>query len=864
MTGKVGIVLTSVIAIAVTATIATTLGIDPGIASATPSQSSPDGTKLVGCLPGYRALTFTNDCSFDVYLGENLSSPQLQGTPACTTDAQCNPSDNLYCVGGTCNQTCTTDSNCGANQVCYPTNKKNASGSVVSLCYFKNFEPTSTSSPSSGSAWQLPANGGQSAICIPEGPTSAPGPTGGTGIAGASCTKNSDCISNTCAGGAAHNQFCTAGESGCQCLAVFTWGGNFWGRTDCTGANTGTNSLTCQTGNCGAANGAAGNLDCNSTPTATGPFGQQVPAFVGEFTLEVPPNGSYNAGAQDFYDNSYVSGFNVGYSMVPVAGTYSPAYTSSNPKQCGPAGAVTVDSTGNPTTYCPFDLLGNCPAELRYPATGAVEGCWAPTQACLNATPAQQAALGCTGQVPFLCQKNSDCPYNAAGTAQTMTCNIGAGQAFGQCQCATSNDCPSGFTCSGTPGTCQKASGATWADLYGCANFYNLSPYNGMTTSMKDTGIVCGCPSWTAPPEVCLADNINWEQVPVGSTSAVASPAPTTSAGDYFTIFHNQCPTAYTYPYDDAAATFGCTNTGGTTGPSYNMTFCPAAASPTTTPTGTATATATATSTSSASATPTSTATPTATTSITPTATASPTVGPTPSPTTTPTAIPTPGGNATLITQGTGTYGPGDQVILGTFGYAASDPNAQQVESVTITVGDPRIFSSLTLTASIDGVQVGSATVTSPDIESSTLFTFTPPVAVPTGPGTSLTFALYGVISGNKSGRIDLSSQVKLAGIIGGGRADGFGGAGRLMLALTLLGFVMAPLTGTRQRRRSAVIAVTILMLATSLLGCGGSSGAGSTTTASGQHVFAMAVTEGGSQVSVAGLPLDLGKISKK
>jgi hypothetical protein len=78
------------------------------------------------------------------------------------------------------------------------------------------------------------------------------------------------------------------------------------------------------------------------------------------------------------------------------------------------------------------------------------------------------------------------------------------------------------------------------------------------------------------------------------------------------------------------------------------------------------------------------------------------------------------------------------------------------------------------------------------------------------------------------------------------------------------LGLVMAPFGGVRSRRRGAIIAAAILMLATGLAGCGGSSSGGQNPTASTQRVIAMAVTEGGSQISVSGLPLNLGTVSKK
>jgi hypothetical protein len=235
---------------------------------------------------------------------------------------------------------------------------------------------------------------------------------------------------------------------------------------------------------------------------------------------------------------------------------------------------------------------------------------------------------------------------------------------------------------------------------------------------------------------------------------------------------------------------------------------------------------------------------------------------PTAVPTGTPT--PTPAGSATVIGQGGGTFKAGDQADLGSFGYQPNDTNAQEVQSVSVSVSNPKVFSSLTVTATVDGEQVGSATVSAPDIGPTTVFVFNPPIAAPASPST-LTFAFDGVISGGTATQLDSLRRVRLAGMVNGGRNGGLGGTGRLMLALSLIGLVFAPLTSTRQRRRGSIIAIAVLILATGLVGCGGSSSGGGTTGASSsQQVVALAITEGGSQVGVAGLPIDLGKIRKK
>jgi hypothetical protein len=239
-------------------------------AIAQPAQAAAAAT----CPAGYRALTFTNNCGYDVYLGENLSQPQVDGTPSCTQDSDCTNGSvypNLKCVAGTsgatqgaCTITCSTDSDCGPNQVCFSGNLSGAnawydvnSTNPVGECWFANLEPTPLSSPAPSSNWDLPANGGQSVVCVPEAQEAS-----GKAAKGASCSQPSDCASDNCYDPNAPAKQCTPGDANCTCGALFSWSGNFWGRTDC--ATNPDGSLTCQTGNCGAANGSAGLVACNS------------------------------------------------------------------------------------------------------------------------------------------------------------------------------------------------------------------------------------------------------------------------------------------------------------------------------------------------------------------------------------------------------------------------------------------------------------------------------------------------------------------------------------------------------------------------------------------------------------------------
>jgi Thaumatin family len=112
--------------------------------------------------------------------------------------------------------------------------------------------------------------------------------------------------------------------------------GRFWGRTECTFGSSGAGS--CATGDCG------GHLQCNGA-------GGVPPVSLAEFTLG-------GTGGNDFYDISYVDGFN-----VPVIITTNGTPSSSDPHQCGNAG-------------CPTDINTICPSELqKKDAGGKVVAC---------------------------------------------------------------------------------------------------------------------------------------------------------------------------------------------------------------------------------------------------------------------------------------------------------------------------------------------------------------------------------------------------------------------------------------------------------------------------------------------------------
>jgi hypothetical protein len=149
------------------------------------------------------------------------------------------------------------------------------------------------------------------------------------------------------------------------------WQGRFWGRTHCSFNHEGTGS--CETGDCRHA------LKCDGANGLT-------PASLAEFTL----NG---VNGQDFYDVSYVDGFNVPITISPVGGA-SPR--AGDHYWCGVAG-------------CGTDLNPGCPGVLRIAdSSGRTIAC---NSAC-NAFHSDQYC--CTGPYNATTCKPTTWPVNYA------------------------------------------------------------------------------------------------------------------------------------------------------------------------------------------------------------------------------------------------------------------------------------------------------------------------------------------------------------------------------------------------------------------------------------------------------------------
>ncbi len=260
-------------------------------------------------------------------------------------------------------------------------------------------------------------------------------------------------------------------------------------------------------------------------------MGPQGPATLAEFTLVT--------GGADFYDISSINGVNVPVSMGPIGGAASAA----NPYTCGTAGAATASAS-----------LQACSWSFNPTINGADQSTLLRAVTPGGAACSSDASCG-GGEV-------CGTALSFGGSSVTLTCGQQVGWWTADELCAYS-----GNSLGGDVACNQAVSGqGTNANLYGC-NGANAT--SGYSTSASSTS--CGCPEWNvngaplsvAPGFSCHATNPAWESI----------------AQPWAAFLKNACPTAYSFPFDDATSTFTCatSNASGSNpnGMGYAITFCP-------------------------------------------------------------------------------------------------------------------------------------------------------------------------------------------------------------------------------------------------------------------------------------------------
>jgi|GEM_PF-1522262 subtilase family serine protease len=258
------------------------------------------------------------------------------------------------------------------------------------------------------------------------------------------------------------------------------------------------------------------------------------------------------------------------------------------------------------------------------------------------------------------------------------------------------------------------------------------------------------------------------------------------------------------------------------------------------------TATATATATTAPTAAPTTTATSAPTAAPTTTATTAPTAVPSTTATAAPTAVPTPGASAVSLPANV-VAAPGATVTAGTLTITNSTNAPETISSVTVSVSQPSVFASLTLSGAGQRVTVSSPSA-------STTFTFSPALTVASGG--SITFLLSATIS--SIAMLD-GGTVRLAGVVALRLSSGDMALSGVLMLIGV-GLIAVPISS---RRRLAWALIAALAMTAGIAGCGGSSSSKPGIVATSiQAVSAVAISGPSGPVGVSGLPASLGEVS--
>jgi subtilase family serine protease len=239
---------------------------------------------------------------------------------------------------------------------------------------------------------------------------------------------------------------------------------------------------------------------------------------------------------------------------------------------------------------------------------------------------------------------------------------------------------------------------------------------------------------------------------------------------------------------------------------------------------------------------------------------------PTPTPTATPTGTPRPTPTSTPVfgaqagsSNTTSAGALGQSLAAGTLTVRNTGALTETIGAVTFNVSEPALFNSLSLTARINGGAANTASSGSP--ASVMTFAFRPALLVPAG-GSSV-FTLAAKMTGNLQARGRGKVNVVLAGIVtvpGGGSSHG---CGAMLVTLAVINFAWILLPGAK-RRLTPVVVATLMLLAATQAGCGGSGNSAPTVLGSSQQSVpagGVAVSNADGAVRVSGLPASVSTI---
>ena len=466
-----------------------------------------------------RTLTFTNQCSFDVWV-------QSVGSNAA----------NLPCSSSTTS----AQANCAAGFLCYEANAN------TQYCV-----------PGTTQATRFPITDPSEVTLDPAACLSGQLVTDVTSAQWGQCTcvGSSECPAN---------QVCGSIGSVSQCFWGFELadGGHLTSATG--GGNVGTIAVDVSA-TTAAAIVASGNFfvqlacdangDCLSDSAAGGP------ATRIEYTL---------ANDQDFYDVSYINGMNVPAVMTPVLST-GLAYDGADPYRCMAAGGDAATLQAIAAFQDQHDLPSN--TELQaFACTNAYDTAFVGDLVGFNfvSEPA----------IPLPCASASDCSGGTVcgftldavrGTGGVTAGQLTCGERLGYWSYAQLCAVNASFASAALGVACDDAQTRAYAD---CTNLPGVSDqgpgrscFNTNTTSSGDT--CCGFAAWSFGNKP--------QPMAVGQTAVAGVDTTfwTTSILPVVTPLKAGCPLAYAFQFDDPFATFTCATTAAPNAASYAITLCP-------------------------------------------------------------------------------------------------------------------------------------------------------------------------------------------------------------------------------------------------------------------------------------------------
>jgi hypothetical protein len=309
------------------------------------------------------------------------------------------------------------------------------------------------------------------------------------------------------------------------------WNGNLFGRTGCT-------SNGCQTGNCGGGTGA-----CN---IGVGPSG---PTTLSEFNLGAGSTG-------DNYDVGVINGENLTMEITPNP---LPPPTPGNPYICS--------AVGDCSWFFEPQTVNNYDEGLMHNV--APISCSSTKLCPVGSTCSNNAGGYCQ------CTQARDCLRDGAvcGLAQ----NTGLGTLAQVCGkpigwwtaneiCGTDSSFGAPFNCSSTVSNSKSGNSTTYANLFACQGTNGGDCYNSSTGLTPDC---CGCPNTnTFTPNNSYSQY--WPALIAGQQCYNSNQVWVDDAQPWLVFLKKACPTAYSFPDDDATSSFSCS-----THPNYNVYYCP-------------------------------------------------------------------------------------------------------------------------------------------------------------------------------------------------------------------------------------------------------------------------------------------------